>query len=110
MTKTITQQLDAFDNKVGTYYGFSKNLTCLSPVWSGGTGYRDEWKACERNGSYVGPSIKDLIHAHLSYVNREEDHLDELDYEHFKTKLADLDRQNYVYVKSTNGGYGFELI
>ena len=107
MTETV--KLDVFSNKIGTYYGFKKDLTCLSPVYSGGTGYRDEWRACERNGTYAGPSIKDLIKAHLSYVNREEDHLDELDYEHFKTKLADLDKQNYIYVKSTNDGYEFEL-
>jgi hypothetical protein len=105
---TQTIKLDVFDNKIGTYYGFSKSLTCLSPVLSGSTGYRDEWKACERNGSYVGQRIQELITAHLYYINKEESHLDELDYEHFKTRFADLDRQNYIYVKSTNNG--FELI
>ena len=46
--------------------------------------------------------------AHLSYVNDNPDRWDELDYEHFKTNRCNLDRQNYIYAKSTPDGY--ELI
>ena len=100
--------LDAFDNELGTYYGFDKNTTYFSHVFSGGAGYLDEWKACERNGTYAGPKVKDLILAHLSYVNDNPDRWDKLDYDHIKTKKCDLDRQNYIYAKSTPDGY--ELI
>ena len=100
--------LDAFDNKLGTYYGFSKNTTYFSHVFSGSAGYLDEWKACERNGTFAGPKVKDLVSAHLTYINDNSDRWDDLDYEHFKTRIADLDKVNFIYAKSTPDG--FELI
>lgn len=100
--------LDAFDNKFGTYYGFDKNTSYFNHVYSGGAGYLNEQKACERNGSYAGPNVKDLILAHLAYINDNPDRWDDLDYEHFQCNRCNLDLDNYIYVKSTPDGY--ELI